>query len=135
MTLQLILTRHAKSDWDNPLETDHQRKLNPRGIRSSPLIGRWLAEKAYLPQQALVSDASRTRETFALLCAGWPELPVRFEPELYHACPDAMLRALRKATARTVLMIGHNPGIASFGKHRWQNARCYTPCGPCCLSR
>jgi len=114
MTLRLILTRHAKSDWDNPLETDHQRRLNPRGRRSAPLIGRWLAEKGYLPQDALVSDATRTRETFTLLGAQLPQMPVRFEPALYHACPDVMLRALRTAKAPTALMIGHNPGIAAL---------------------
>ncbi|MGL4413170.1 SixA phosphatase family protein [Roseinatronobacter monicus] len=122
MTFRLVLTRHAKSDWDNPLETDHQRKLNARGRRSAPLIGRWLAQKGYLPQEALVSDATRTRETFALLCADWPTLPVRFEPALYHACPDVMLRALRTAKAQTVLMIGHNPGIASFAALLLQRA-------------
>ena len=114
MTLRFVLTRHAKSDWDNPLETDHQRQLNARGKRAAPLIGRWLAQKGYLPQEALVSDASRTRETFALLSADWPILPVRFEPALYHACPDVMLRALRMAKAPTVIMIGHNPGIAAL---------------------
>jgi phosphohistidine phosphatase len=114
MTLRLILTRHAKSDWDNPLETDHQRRLNPRGTRAAPLIGRWMADKGYLPQDALVSDATRTRETFARLSTQLPQMPVRFEPALYHACPDVMLRALRTAKAQTVLMIGHNPGIAAL---------------------
>ena len=114
MTLRLILTRHAKSDWDNPLETDHQRQLNPRGKRSAPLIGRWLVAKGYLPQEALISDASRTRETWALLSAELPEMPARFEHTLYHACADVMLQVLRMAKAPTVIMIGHNPGIAAL---------------------
>ncbi len=115
MNLRLILTRHAKSDWDNPLNTDHQRPLNKRGQRAAPLIGRWLAEKGHIPQEALVSDATRTRETWALLGAELPETPpVHFEPALYHASPDVMLKVLRTAQAQCVIMIGHNPGIAAF---------------------
>lgn len=115
MTLRLILTRHAKSDWDNPLDTDHQRPLNPRGKRAAPLIGRWLAQKGYLPQEALVSDATRTRETWALLSAEFPDaVPARFEQGLYLAGPDVMQRCLATAQAPTVMMIGHNPGIAAF---------------------
>ena len=115
MTLRLILTRHAKSDWDNPLMSDHQRPLNKRGKRAAPLIGRLLLEKGYLPQEALVSDATRTRETWALLSAELnAESQVHFEPALYHASPDIMLRTLQTAKGQSVIMIGHNPGIAAF---------------------
>ncbi|MCC5992141.1 MAG: histidine phosphatase family protein [Rhodobacteraceae bacterium] len=115
MTLRLILTRHAKSAWDNPLDSDHQRPLNARGQHAAPLIGRWLAQKGYLPGEALVSDAARTRQTWAKLGAELPApVPARFEPALYHAAPDVMLRVLQGAKAECVIMIGHNPGIAAF---------------------
>ena len=115
MTLRLILTRHAKSDWDNPLDTDHQRPLNPRGKRSAPLIGRWLAAKTYLPHEALVSDATRTRETFGLLSAELPQpVPVEFDSTLYLASATVMLRRLQRANAPVVLMLAHNPGIAEL---------------------
>lgn len=115
MTLRLILTRHAKSDWDDPLQSDHQRPLNPRGKRAAPVIGRWLAAKGYLPQEALVSDAARTRATWTLVRAELPDpVPVRILPALYHASPTAMLRVLHSATAPCVIMIGHNPGIGEF---------------------
>jgi phosphohistidine phosphatase len=116
MTLRLILTRHAKSDWDNPLLSDHQRVLNPRGQRAAPLIGRWLVAQGFVPEQALISDATRTRETWALLSAELPQPapPATFLPALYHAGPEVMLKALHSATAKSVIMIGHNPGIAEF---------------------
>ncbi len=117
MTLRLILTRHAKSDWDNPLDTDHQRPLNPRGKRSAPLIGCWLAEQGYLPQEALISDATRTHETWALLSAELPTpVPAQFERALYLAGPDLMLRCLASAQTKSVIMIGHNPGIATLAE-------------------
>ncbi len=115
MTLRLILTRHAKSNWDNPLDTDHQRPLAPRGMRAAPLIGQWLRARGDLPAEALVSDAARTRQTWALLEAEFPTtVPVHFDPALYLAGPEVMLRVLKTAQAPVVLMLGHNPGIAEF---------------------
>ncbi|TVS02260.1 MAG: histidine phosphatase family protein [Rhodobacteraceae bacterium] len=117
MTLRLILTRHAKSDWDNPLLSDHERPLNSRGRRAAPRIGRWLVENDYLPQQALVSDAVRTRETWDLISAQFQhKVKVRFVPAIYqaHGNPDVMLDVLGTAEADTVILIGHNPGIAAL---------------------
>ena len=39
---------------------------------------------------------------------------LRIEPGLYHATPDRMLAILKTATQPTVMMLGHNPGIAEF---------------------
>lgn len=39
---------------------------------------------------------------------------LRFEPGLYHASAEQMLQLLRTASASTVMMIGHNPGIAEL---------------------
>ena len=111
MVQRLILMRHAKSSWQDPFAEDHARKLNPRGIRSARALGDWLRAKGHLPDEVLCSDARRTQETYAGL-----ELatPVTFLPGLYHASADQMMDALQRATGGTVLMIGHNPGIADF---------------------
>jgi phosphohistidine phosphatase len=115
MTLRLILIRHAKSSWDDPLQPDHARVLNARGRDAAGRIGRWLAHKGHLPAEVLVSSAARTRETWALLAAALPAAPEpRYLDALYHAGPEVMLRALQTATAPRVLMLGHNPGIAAF---------------------
>jgi phosphohistidine phosphatase len=113
MTKTIILMRHAKSSWDDPAADDHARVLNGRGRVSADALGDWLRARHYLPDQALVSDAARTRETFSrlgLLC------DTRFEAALYHASPPAMLKLLKAATGDMVLMIGHNPGIAEFAE-------------------
>jgi phosphohistidine phosphatase len=118
MTLTLILTRHAKSDWDDPDLSDHDRPLNPRGLEDAPKIGQWLRGKGYLPGQALVSSALRAQETWAGIA---PELgetvPMVTEPKLYHAEAETILSHLRKAQAPVVMMVGHNPGIGEFA-HR-----------------
>lgn len=113
MTRRLILMRHAKSSWTDPRQTDHARPLNERGKESVAALGDWLRVRGYLPDQALVSSAERTQQTFAGLAL--PLTPV-LDDGLYHAGSLRMLAALRAATGRTVLMIGHNPGIAEFAR-------------------
>ena len=116
MTLRLILTRHAKSSWDDPLMSDHDRPLNARGKAAAADLGGWLASRGYLPGQVLCSDALRTRETWERAAAAPLEVRplVRYEPGLYHASPEKMLTMLRTASAPTVMLLGHNPGIAEL---------------------
>ena len=115
MTLRLILMRHAKSDWDDPSQADHERPLNKRGRASAQAMGQWLRADGTVPDRALVSDAARTRETFARLA--FPNTLATFLPELYHAGAHRMMDVLQSAGAdRCVLMVGHNPGIAEFAE-------------------
>ncbi len=115
---RLILTRHAKSAWDDPAMADHDRPLNQRGRRSALELGDWLHSRGYEPDQVLCSTAVRTRETWATLAAAPLEVTpqIEFLAGLYHASPDVMLKALSRATGDTVMMIGHNPGIAEFAR-------------------
>lgn len=118
MTKRLILTRHAKSSWDDPLMSDHDRPLNDRGKAAAADLGEWLASRGYVPEQVLCSDALRTRKTWSGIAPALPGTPILdLKPALYHAGPDVMLAVLRHATAPVVMMIGHNPGIAEFA-HR-----------------
>jgi phosphohistidine phosphatase len=117
MTLRLILTRHAKSSWSDPMIDDHDRPLNTRGRSSAKAVGTWLAGSSYVPGQVLVSSSERTRETWALVAQSLENAPTPvIRPDLYHAEPEAMLAALREATARVVMMVAHNPGCAYFAQ-------------------
>ena len=112
---RLILTRHAKSAWNDPLTPDHDRPLNDRGKAAAADLGQWLASRGHLPGEVLCSDALRTRETWSGIAPALPGTPVlELKPALYHAGPDVMLAVLRHARFDCVLMIGHNPGIAEF---------------------
>lgn len=113
MTRTLILMRHAKSSWDDYTLADHDRPLNKRGRRSAKALGEWLATKPWQPDQALVSTATRTQETYAGLGLS---LGADFTRTLYHADAAEMQLVLETANGETVLMIGHNPGISLFAK-------------------
>ncbi len=115
---RLILTRHAKSAWDDPLLDDHDRPLNERGRRSALELGEWLHSRGYEPDQVLCSTAARTRETWALALSAPLEVTpdVDYSGSLYHASPEVMLKLLKGATGDCVMMLGHNPGIAEFAR-------------------
>ncbi|OIP82884.1 MAG: phosphoglycerate mutase [Rhodobacterales bacterium CG2_30_65_12] len=117
MTLRLILTRHAKSSWVDPIQGDQDRPLSKRGRASARAVGAWLAAHGYRPDQAMVSSAARTRETWKLI-AGKIAAPPKpaYLAKLYQAEPEEMLHILRTATGRAVMMLGHNPGVAYFAQ-------------------
>ncbi|MCY4288804.1 MAG: histidine phosphatase family protein [Aestuariivita sp.] len=111
MPLRLILMRHAKSSWGNANLSDFDRPLNTRGYESAAALGIWLRQEILSPKVALVSPSLRTIQTFE-------GLQLSIEPKLiaglYHASSFQMMHILSTATAQSVLMIGHNPGIADF---------------------
>ena len=111
MTLTLILMRHAKSAWDNPNLTDHDRPLNDRGHASAVAMGDWLRARGHVPDAVVSSSSTRTLQTFGSL--GF-DVPASYTRTLYHAGPEVMMDVLRDQTAPCILMLGHNPGIADF---------------------
>ena len=123
MTLRLIIIRHAKSSWGDPLADDHDRVLNDRGRRSADALGDWLATNGRLPDAALCSTAARTVETLDRIAARLPSPPaIAYERRLYHADPGTILDAVRSARGSTLAVIGHNPGIGGFAEAMAQAA-------------
>jgi phosphohistidine phosphatase len=117
---RLVLLRHAKSAW--PDIADQERPLAPRGKRDAPEVGRWLARQGYMPDAVVCSTARRARETWDLVAAALSEAGrgaaprVRYEPRVYEATVLGLLMLIREfaESAPTVLVVGHNPGIAEF---------------------
>jgi len=116
---RLVLLRHAKSDW--PDVADHERPLAKRGRRDAPVAGRWLGRSGYTPDAVVCSTARRARETWDLAAGGLAEAtgatpPVRYEPRVYDATVLGLLMLVREFPDedRTVLIVGHNPGLAEL---------------------
>lgn len=107
---QVILMRHAKSDWSGGASNDHNRPLNPRGRMASEALGNWLRAQKLLPDQVLCSSAMRTRDT-CLRLALPEDTDYEESKDLYLAAPEQILTALKGATGNRVLVLGHNPGI------------------------
>ncbi len=110
---QLLLLRHAKSSWDDPRLSDHARPLNARGRRAAMGMGAAMRDLGLAPDVVLVSSARRTLQTLEAL--GPIEGPPLIEPmdDLYLTTWTSLIGVLRRVpeTARSILLIGHNPGL------------------------
>jgi phosphohistidine phosphatase len=113
---QLLLLRHAKSSWDSPDLPDRDRPLNTRGRHAATLMRQAMRDLGLEPDIVLVSTARRTRETLDLL-EPWDDTPLREEMDsLYLASPEVLRDIVRGVadTARSVMVVGHNPGLHEF---------------------
>ena len=112
---KLVLIRHAKSAWDNPYLSDHQRPLAERGLRDIPRMGQRLKKRGVYPDMMLSSDAERAKITAQIIAEqlDFPKESIHFTRELYHADASEILEYLRNIpVAIGVLFIfGHNPGL------------------------
>ena len=111
--MRVMLLRHAKSKKALGM-SDHARRLKGRGKSDAPVIGAYMARHELVPDLVLVSTAERARQTWERLATALPAPPrVVYEDRLYNAGADAII-ALVKGTAptvRTLLLVGHNPGL------------------------
>jgi phosphohistidine phosphatase len=110
---RLMLLRHAKAERAESGERDRDRKLAPRGRAEAPKIGAYMARHGFMPDLALVSPATRTKETWALVAPAFSAPPrMTFEERLYDASPEQLMAAIRETSgARSLAVVGHNPGL------------------------
>lgn len=113
----LMLMRHAKSSWDLPYQSDHERPLARRGEAAAARIGRFLSAAGSRPDLVLTSTAARARSTATLAAeaGSWTCNIVRV-PEFYGSGPDGVLEVLRdvEGAPQRLLIVGHNPTWADL---------------------
>jgi phosphohistidine phosphatase len=113
----LLLLRHAKSSWTDPLD-DHDRPLSGRGGRAARAMAEHMASQGLVPDRVLCSSAVRTSETWALMAPHLGEPPLETSRTLYLASPGELLAAVRAGAgdAERLLLVGHNPGIEELAR-------------------
>ena len=125
MSRQLLLMRHAKSDWKDSSLNDKERPLNSRGRATAPFMAKWLAQHDHVPDVVLCSIAIRTQQTLDLMIHHWTGMKqlnaalvlpqVIIEESLYLASDLAILTCAKSGATvranRCVMMLGHNPGM------------------------
>lgn len=114
MSRELLLLRHAKSDWAQN-RSDFDRPLNPRGERDAARIGQWLCRQAGFPDTLLCSPALRAAQTVRYVCTatGIAVDAIRWDERIYLASADTLKQIIAELpdTCRRVLVVGHNPGL------------------------
>lgn len=109
---ELLIMRHAKSDWGVGLASDRERPLAPRGVKAAKRMGRFLTKVGAAPDLILSSPAVRARTTaeFANKAGRWAA-PMEIVPSFYGGGWAAVVEAVLAAgdSAERILVIGHEP--------------------------
>lgn len=114
---RLVVLRHARAE--PAAVTDAERALTSQGRADARAAGAWLAGRTSEPDVALVSAATRARETWEALAegAGW-STPATHDDGLYAAGPDTALDLVRTVddAAAVVVLVGHNPTMGHLAQ-------------------
>lgn len=126
---QLYLLRHAKSSWDDPALTDHDRPLAPRGRAATALLAAHLRRRGIAPALVLCSPAQRVAETLEGIAAALGEdVTIQTEQELYGASAADLLERLRRLgdAVPSAMLIGHNPAVQQLAVALGRGDECLT---------
>ena len=118
---ELFLFRHAKSSWDDPTISDHDRPLNERGYRNAPEMGRRLSDRGVSPDVLISSTALRACTTAEIMAGSinFPKDQIVFDRTLYHASATELQEYIGGLDDShfSVMLFGHNPGMTSLVSH------------------
>ncbi|NCA69540.1 MAG: histidine phosphatase family protein [Sphingobacteriia bacterium] len=121
MPRELLILRHAKSDWDSGAASDFDRPLAKRGKSDAPKVGAWLYREGLVPDHVVSSPAKRARQTATKVCKclDIKKTQIIWEPSIYEGTVTQLLETLARCPpeAVTVLLIGHNPGLEQLILH------------------
>jgi len=118
---ELFVLRHCKSDWDNNIHQDDLRPLSQRGINNAERLGQWMCEQSFSPELVLCSSAVRARQTLELVNESLQISgdKIQFHEKLYLASLKTLLHFLTEVDTsyKSVLVVGHNPGLDYLVEH------------------
>lgn len=121
MAKQLLLIRHAKSDWGNFDLKDFDRPLNQRGLQNAPEMGERLFIKNILPDGIVSSPALRAITTAQLMAnkIAFNSEEIIQNPNIYLANDQQLLSIVTSLNnnLNIVALFGHNPGITDFANY------------------
>jgi phosphohistidine phosphatase len=114
----LLLIRHAKSDWNDPLLKDFDRPLNERGRKDAPVMAKRLVDKKIKIDAFISSPAKRAKKTAELFVKEFDanKKDIIFFDELYLADPSVFFDVIDKIRDKydSIAVFSHNPGITEF---------------------
>ena len=118
--IDLMLLRHAKSDWDSGANDDHSRPLSARGVRSAERMGEVLRDLGLVPDLVVSSTAVRARSTaeLARITGGWDTRLV-LEDRLYGASVMETLDVAKThgGEHERLMLVGHEPTTSMTIRH------------------
>jgi len=117
----LYILRHAKSSWDFPEISDHERPLIEKGVIRTKKIIAYLQKRDIKIDLMVSSDARRAIETALLLAdgLGYHKDELVKNNALYHASEEDIYNLVFALPDiyNHVLLIGHNPTFTQFANN------------------
>ena len=114
MKKELILMRHGKSDWSQPV-SDFNRPIKKRGFKEAARMGEWLLEKDLVPELIISSPAQRAKSTAETVASAmsYSIENIFFHEPVYMADVSELLDAIATApeNCERLMVVGHNPGL------------------------
>jgi len=115
---KLLLVRHAKSDQSLML-SDQDRPLNARGKKDAPLLGKALANYAWIPDIILSSPALRALTTAQAIREQLSTAhPLHVDKRLYSGGFQGYMDCISETSDafQNLALFGHNPVITEVAQ-------------------
>ena len=114
----LYIVRHAKSSWDHPELSDHERPLLEKGKKRTKLVAGYLQENNIRIDRIISSYAVRAFETAKIIAVeiNYPEDEIRIFEDIYYGDTDKLFDHLFRLPEKiqSVMLVGHNPTFTSL---------------------
>lgn len=113
----LILVRHAKSNWDMPLK-DFDRPLEQRGVTDAHLVSSNIQN--YIPKKFILwsSSAKRASDTAVIFAQNmlYPIENIVYKDDLYTFDEKQLENSIKSCanSFESVILFGHNAAITNF---------------------
>lgn len=118
MSKQLLIFRHAKSDWTNADISDFNRPLNSRGLVDAPVMGKRLKQRKITPEMVISSPATRALSTAKIVCQeiNFPDEAIQTNKSIYEATCSQLLKLINNFDngSDLIALFGHNNGITDL---------------------
>lgn len=126
---QLILVRHAKSDWPEDTD-DFDRPLADKGLEDAVNMSKFLKQKGVDIHQFVSSPALRALNTCKIFNHAY-ELEITTNEKLYHPSENNFLSVIYGLDDNTnsVAMFSHNNGISNFANYLSDGVYHFPTCG------
>lgn len=114
---ELIVYRHAKSDWAVSYGSDFERPLNERGIRNAKTMGVLLTEANQVPELIISSSSVRTKQTVSISHShGRWDSHIEYEDDLYTGSEITLLGYIQNLSneIESCMLVSHQPKCSSL---------------------
>jgi len=115
---ELIIMRHAKSDWDTEAQSDFNRPLNERGKLAAPIIAQEFINRNIVPDKIFSSTAIRAKETAKLVAKKLNSdiKEIEFDMRFYFGVKADYIHFIQQIpnNITRALIIGHNPHVENI---------------------